>query len=524
MNIPDFENQMTRIIPSFAGFTEFTTSVPKIYWDVKSQEQRVLGICKLLGKVICYADMLGENVDEIKKMLQEILDGTLDPMIEAAIEAWFDENEPQIELDIAALKAALPLSEFDAENTVKDYIDSVKSTIDGIIPTSSFDSEHTVKDYIDASDDTLAGYIDTLQALIPANDYDAEHTVKDSIDAITGDVNEITQQDAYALRYGGDGTLIFPPTTVDANLTMSTTHAYIARDKKSNMLHFDIMIRNASANNVTSGTYLFELPYFVSPAYSTVTIRVMSLIFKFTNDYPVTNTSQRVLAGITPALCYIKRDSNRAYVTCNFDLPANCEFYLFGSCPDSAMLNWINSSFYDSDLQDSLCDYYLNGDGLDSWEGEFSYSNNNSTRLDPDERATDCSGMTYIAYNHFGFHPQNSIEESYLTDGIFVAYAPKDEPLDVSNARPGDIICYQNASADPDKRNSWTHCALYAGNDKVYEMALTYPEAETLRGHIDGYGPYEIYTPASEYRMSTQTNSITGQTNYGRNRCIVRFL
>lgn len=91
-----FNEQMTRIIPSFAGFTAFTPAIPKMYWDVKSQEQRIFGLCKMLNKVICYADMLGENVDEIAKALQEILDGTLDPMIEEAIAQWFEDNEPQI--------------------------------------------------------------------------------------------------------------------------------------------------------------------------------------------------------------------------------------------------------------------------------------------------------------------------------------------------------------------------------------------------------------------------------------------
>ena len=91
-----FTEQMTRIIPSFAGFTEFTTSIPKMYWDVKSAEQRTLGLCRMLDKVICYADMLGENVDEIKKALQEIEEGKLDNMIIAAVAAWLEEHENEI--------------------------------------------------------------------------------------------------------------------------------------------------------------------------------------------------------------------------------------------------------------------------------------------------------------------------------------------------------------------------------------------------------------------------------------------
>ena len=118
-----FTEQMTRIIPSFAGFTEFTTSIPKMYWDVKSAEQRTLGLCRMLDKVICYADMLGENVDEIAKTLKDIEDGKLDPLIEAAIAQWFEDNQPAIAIDIAALQAALPITDFDADNTVKDAID-----------------------------------------------------------------------------------------------------------------------------------------------------------------------------------------------------------------------------------------------------------------------------------------------------------------------------------------------------------------------------------------------------------------
>lgn len=104
INMFDFESQMVRIIPSFAGFTEFTTSVPKIYWDVKSQEQRIHGICKLLNKCICYADMLGENVNEIAQTLKDIEDGKLDDLIVEAIAQWFEENEPQIVQDIEDLQ------------------------------------------------------------------------------------------------------------------------------------------------------------------------------------------------------------------------------------------------------------------------------------------------------------------------------------------------------------------------------------------------------------------------------------
>lgn len=146
-----FTEQMTRIIPSFAGFTEFTTSIPKMYWDVKSQEQRILGLCRMLDKVICYADMLGENVDEIAKTLKDIEDGKLDPMIEAAIEAWFEDNQPQIATDIAALQAALPIADFDADNTVKDAIDMIGNDVTAVENAigEGFDSTNTIASVIE---------------------------------------------------------------------------------------------------------------------------------------------------------------------------------------------------------------------------------------------------------------------------------------------------------------------------------------------------------------------------------------
>ena len=148
MDCCKFEHQMTRIIPSFAGFTEFTTSIPKMYWDVKSQEQRIFGICKMLNKVICYADMLGENVDEIAKTLQDIEDGKLDPIIIAAINQWFIDNQPLILADISALQAALPITDYDAEHTVSDAITDINTKIgDG------FDSENTVADAINQAEE-----------------------------------------------------------------------------------------------------------------------------------------------------------------------------------------------------------------------------------------------------------------------------------------------------------------------------------------------------------------------------------
>lgn len=528
--MPTVENTGT-YIKRYNFWNPATWTIPSLYWDTFSQEQRIHAICRQLSKVIQYSDYLGVNTDDIAARLKAIENGQLDEFIVAAIEEWFNENQPAIASAIDALNDALPISEFDDVNTVKKYVDDTATAIQSdisnlgsILPESEFDDVNTVKKAIDDLETTLTASMNNLGSLLPENDFDDVNTVKAAIDIVNDKINYINQQSAARLRYGGDGTLIFEPTNVHEGLTLVSTHQTLSRDKKNNLLRFDVILRNTGDSFITDGEYLLEIPYFIPTAYSSLQLQITANIYKFDASEPVTDVSNRILTGITPARASIRKNDNRSYITLNFGLPTNCELQLYGTTPDSTLLSWNNSSFYDSTLQNALCDYFLNGDGGLSWEGDFDYSNSNDYRLDPANRKTDCSGMTYIAYSHFGFHPQNSIEESYLTDGIFVAYAPAGQKLDISNARPGDIICYQKTDENPDLRESWSHCSIYAGNNTTYEMALHYPERETLAGHLDGKGPWHIATPADEYRMNDEVNSITGQTNYGRNRCIVRFM
>lgn len=97
------DNAPVRYIPPFVGFTEFTASIPKLYWDVKSQEQRIKAICEQLHKVICYADMLGDRENNTIAELEELVSqfeqfkesGFLD-YYEEQLEAWINANMPEI--------------------------------------------------------------------------------------------------------------------------------------------------------------------------------------------------------------------------------------------------------------------------------------------------------------------------------------------------------------------------------------------------------------------------------------------
>lgn len=88
-----------RYIPRFIGFTDYTPTIPKMYWDVHSQEQRIHAICKGLDKLICYSDFLGDNLDatmEDVEALQaeftEFKESGFDDYYLEQIEKWVNDN------------------------------------------------------------------------------------------------------------------------------------------------------------------------------------------------------------------------------------------------------------------------------------------------------------------------------------------------------------------------------------------------------------------------------------------------
>lgn len=96
-------NQLNRWVPWFAGFTDFTPTIPKMYWDVESQEQRIHAICKQLHKLVCYADMLGdkinvnrEDIDELQRLFEQFMESGLEDYYAQQIDAWVDEHMPDI--------------------------------------------------------------------------------------------------------------------------------------------------------------------------------------------------------------------------------------------------------------------------------------------------------------------------------------------------------------------------------------------------------------------------------------------
>ena len=84
-------------VPPFVGFTEFTASIPKLYWGVKSQEQRIKVICEQLHKLACYTDFIGDKVnsnrtdiDWLMEQIELFKESGFDDYYLEQVEKWID--------------------------------------------------------------------------------------------------------------------------------------------------------------------------------------------------------------------------------------------------------------------------------------------------------------------------------------------------------------------------------------------------------------------------------------------------
>lgn len=84
------------VVPPFWSYTNFTPTIPKLYWNVRSQEQRILNLFEIINRLICYADSLGVNVNELYKLVDKLREDLESPdFIDKCIEIvrkWIDDN------------------------------------------------------------------------------------------------------------------------------------------------------------------------------------------------------------------------------------------------------------------------------------------------------------------------------------------------------------------------------------------------------------------------------------------------
>ena len=85
--------------PIYSGWTAFTPTIPKMYWNVYSQEQIIKQLCKNYDKCEQYLDAVakltndwvGEYTDEVQAKLDE-LEMLLWNGLEGAVDKWISEN------------------------------------------------------------------------------------------------------------------------------------------------------------------------------------------------------------------------------------------------------------------------------------------------------------------------------------------------------------------------------------------------------------------------------------------------
>lgn len=82
-----------------AGATEFTPSVPKLYWDVDSQEQGIRQLWKVVDRLCRHANDICDqtnlntaDIAELKRRFEEFVEHGFDDYYAQQIEKWFEDN------------------------------------------------------------------------------------------------------------------------------------------------------------------------------------------------------------------------------------------------------------------------------------------------------------------------------------------------------------------------------------------------------------------------------------------------
>ena len=86
------------VVP-YPFWNAFTPTLPGLYWNVDSHEERIKKICLELHKLTEYAGYLGENInldhksiEELQESFQKFIDGEYDDYYKDVINKWVQDN------------------------------------------------------------------------------------------------------------------------------------------------------------------------------------------------------------------------------------------------------------------------------------------------------------------------------------------------------------------------------------------------------------------------------------------------
>lgn len=88
-----------KFAPRWWAFTDYTPVIPKFYWDVYSQEERIKAICEYLWKTICFTENTADNfqavqdaLDELEKEFQQFKETGFNDYYEEQVKNWVSQN------------------------------------------------------------------------------------------------------------------------------------------------------------------------------------------------------------------------------------------------------------------------------------------------------------------------------------------------------------------------------------------------------------------------------------------------
>lgn len=86
-------------LPLYEAFTAFTPTIPKFYWDVYSQEERIKCICGEITKIIAYmeanarqTDANTREIEELKALFKKFQESGFEDYYKQQIEAWINSH------------------------------------------------------------------------------------------------------------------------------------------------------------------------------------------------------------------------------------------------------------------------------------------------------------------------------------------------------------------------------------------------------------------------------------------------
>lgn len=86
-------------IPQFPWLTQYTPVIPKLYWDVYSQEERIKWICKEWDRIIHYLKDIciqtnnnTVKIEELQELFKKFMESGFNDYYEKQIQEWINKN------------------------------------------------------------------------------------------------------------------------------------------------------------------------------------------------------------------------------------------------------------------------------------------------------------------------------------------------------------------------------------------------------------------------------------------------